>query len=85
MNKPITLNDGTVLTGHVLETENRLFLYIYGGLTLGEVFQAVNDPDKTKKITVGEGDTVTIYKNYKHLCAISEESMGMISAVLKKG
>lgn len=85
MNEPITLNDGTVLTGHVAEASARLFVYVYGDKTLGEVFPLMNDPDKTKKITVGEGDKVTIYKNYKTLCSISKESLGMISVILQKG
>lgn len=84
MNEKLTLNDGTELTGHLLETDSRLFLYIYGGLSIGEVFPLVNDPERTKKITAERyGQTQTV-RGYKNLMSISVESNGMISAALKK-
>lgn len=83
LQESLTLNDGTVLNGHALETETRLFLYIYG-MTMAEVFEQVNDPEKTKKITAeryGEKQTI---RGYKVLISISLETNGMISASLKK-
>ena len=43
MDEKLTLNDGTELTGHMVETDSRLFLYLYG-ITLTEAFELLNDP-----------------------------------------
>ena len=84
MDEKLTLNDGTELTGHAIEANERLFVYIWGK-TLAEVFELLNDPEKTKKITANRyGETQTI-RGYKHLCSVSEETGGMIAASLKKG
>lgn len=84
MNEKLTLNDGTEITGHLIETETRLFLYMYG-ITLAEAFNLLNDPEKTKKIVaVRYGETATV-KGYKKLMSISVERDDMISASLKKG
>ena len=83
MDETLTLNDGTVLTGHLLETETRLFVYVWEK-TLAEAFELLNDPEKTKKIVADRyGETKTV-KGYKHLVSISEETGGMVSASLKK-
>lgn len=83
MDEKLTLNDGTELMGHLLETETRLFVYIWEK-TLAEAFELLNDPEKTKKITANRyGETQTV-KGYKHLVSISEETGGMIAGSLKK-
>ena len=83
MDEKLTLNDGTELTGHLLETETRLFVYVWE-LSLAEAFELLNDPEKTKKIIADRyGETKTV-KGYKHLMSISEETGGMIAGSLKK-
>jgi len=83
MDETLTLNDGTELVGHLLETENRLFVYVWEK-TLAEAFELLNDPERTKKIVAERyGETKTV-KGYKHLVSISEESGGMIAGSLKK-
>lgn len=85
MDEKLTLNDGTELVGHMIETDSRLFVYLYE-ITLAAAFELLNDPEKTKVIKserYGEKQTV---RGYKHLCSVSEEMGGqMISGSLKKG
>ena len=84
MDEKLTLNDGTELEGHLIETDIRLFVYVWNR-SLGDVFALLNDPEKTKKIVeerFGQSKTV---KGYKRLMSISDEGNGMVSASLKKG
>ena len=83
MDEKLILKDGTELHGHQIETEIRLFLYVFDK-TMAEVFELLNDPEKTKIITwnrYGETGKVT---GYKRLMSISDEN-NMICASLKKG
>lgn len=83
MEEKLTLNDGTELQGHAIETEPRLFVYVWGK-TLTEAFELLDDPEKTKKIVAERyGETQTV-RGYKRLMSISDEGNGMISASLKK-
>ena len=84
MDEKLTLNDGTELVGHMLETESRLFVYVWN-LTLAEAFELLNDPEKTKKIVAQRYGETTTVRGYKHLVSISEETGGMIAGSLKKG
>lgn len=79
----LTLNDGTVLNGRLIETETRLFLYIYGK-TMTEVFNLLIDPEKTRVIKEDRNGEKRTVRGYKHLRAISEEMGGMICTVLTK-
>lgn len=83
MDEKLTLNDGTEMTGHLLESGSRLFVYVYE-LTLAEAFEVLNDPERTKKIVAEQYGVKATVRGYKHLVAISEESGGMISASLRK-
>lgn len=79
----LTFADGTETVGRLIETESRLFLYIYG-LTMTEVFNLLIVPENTKTIkweSFGNKGKVT---GYRHLMSVSEETGGMISASLKK-
>ena len=83
MVEELTFNNNQVVEGHAIETDSRLFLYMFN-TTMTEAFNLLNDPENTKKIKAERyGDKVT-YTGYKHLCSISEESNGMISSSLKK-
>lgn len=83
MNEKLILADGTELVGHGIETEARLFLYIYGR-TLGDVFPLLNDPEKTAEIRAERYGEEGRFTGYGHLCSVSEERGGMICAGLKK-
>ena len=83
MEEKLTLNDGTELQGHAIETETRLFVYVWGK-TLTEVFELLNDPEKTKRIIAERYGEMQTFRGYKRLMSISDEGSGMISASLKK-
>ena len=83
MDETLTLNDGTELVGHLLETETRLFVYVWGK-TLAEAFELLIDPERTKKIVADRYGEKTTVRGYKHLMSISEEAGGMIAGSLKK-
>ena len=85
MDGKLILNDGTELVGHMIETDSRLFVYLYE-ITLGEAFELLNDPEKTKVIKGEQYGVKQTIRGYKHLCSVSEEMGGqMISGSLKKG
>lgn len=83
MEEKLTLNDGTELQGHAIETEARLFVYVWGK-TLTEVFELLSDPERTKKIVAERYGETQTFRGYKRLMSISDEGSGMISASLKK-
>lgn len=83
MDETLTLNDGTVLVGHLLETETRLFVYVWEK-TLAEAFELLIDPERTKKIVADRYGVKETVRGYKHLMSISEEAGGMIAGSLKK-
>ena len=82
MDESITLANGRILTGHIVEASGRAFLYLFG-ITLADAFPLLIDPENTVEMTWEQyGNTGTV-TGYNHLTAISEEGGGMISAVLK--
>lgn len=83
MNEAFTLKDGTVVNGHVIESDNILFVYMYG-VAMQDAFNLLIDPGKTEEISAGEGEQRIVYSGYNHLFCIREEGGGMISAGLKK-
>ena len=83
MQEKLILNDGTELSGHAFV--DGLFLYLYlNQNTLTEAFPLLNDPDKTAQVTEDRNGQITEYTGFSHLRSISEESGGMVSAVLRK-
>ena len=83
MNEKLTFNNGTEVQGHQLETETRLFIYLFG-VTLEEAFDLLKVPENTKVIKWERyGQTGTV-RGYKTLMSISVEQSGMIAASLKK-
>ena len=83
MEQKLIFNDGTEVRGHLLESGERLFLYMYGNDMAG-LFALLNNAENVSAIVYeGYGERVTV-RGYNHLCCISEETGGMISAVLKK-
>lgn len=83
MDEKLTLNNGEEVQGHLLETDTRLFLYLYE-ISLADAFALLIEPENTKIIKWERYGTKGTVRGYKHLVSISEESGGMISASLKK-
>ena len=82
MNETLTLNDGTVLNGHALGSEDELFLYVYG-TTLADLYPLISDAEKTAKIQEDRNGDQMIYTGYNYLYSIREERSGMVSAGLR--
>lgn len=78
----ITLNDGTELTGSVIQDENILWLYI-AGETFVSVFNCLSNQDKTRIIKVHEYNVTNKYTGYTHLFSLREEP-GNICAGLER-
>ena len=68
----VTLNDGTVLDGHCIETENALFVYLTG-MTLLEGVVLFSDAEKTSVITEMNHEHEHVYTGYTRLSAASDE------------
>lgn len=82
MNETLTLRDGTQLAGHCIETDGTLWIYLEKA-PLGDLFPALNDPEKTKAIRAERYGAQSEYKGYKHLFCIREEA-DQVSAGLRK-
>ena len=84
MEEQLMLNDGTVIPGHIIQSGDRLILYMYE-IGLQDAFNLLIDPERTKVIKwtrYGEKGTL---RGYKQLMAISVEMGGaMICASLAK-
>ena len=83
MQETLTLNDGTILDGNVIESDERLYVYL-NHTTLTEAFEDLNDPEKTVVIAATQYGEDRTYRGYNHLMAISEEDRGMVSGVLRR-
>lgn len=80
----LTLNDGTVVNGHILEDASGNVIFVYmDKLSLIEGFALLSDADKTKKIVANSYGNEHVYEGYTTLSAISDE-YGNCNAVLKK-
>ncbi len=84
MDEKLTLNDGTVLPGYCIQDGRNLFVYLYS-ITLTDAFALLNDPQKTAEITEDQYEAHRVYSGFDHLSTVSEESGGMVSAVMIKG
>lgn len=84
MDEKLTLNDGTEIVGHIIQSGSRLILYMYE-IGLQDAFDLLIDPERTKVIRwtrYGEKGTL---RGYKQLMSISVERGGaMICASLAK-
>ena len=82
----LTLNDGTVLENSNAHRDGeRLYLYIENGSTMAEVFEQLNDPEKTEKIIKRAPEmNDQIFSGFKKLIVVEDQEIGMITAVLKK-
>ena len=70
----ITLNDGTVLDGRVLEDGEGRMIFVYAdNMSLPEGFQLFNDPAKTSKIVAFNHGATHEYVGYTKITAINSE------------
>ena len=83
MQEKLTLNDGTELEGHAIESNGVLYIYMYN-ITFADVFELLIVPEKTERIDMVRYGNETVFTGYNHLFCLREESGGMISAGLKK-
>ena len=83
MDETLKLNDGTELVGHAIEANERLFVYIWNK-TMAEVFELLNDPEKTKKIVATRYGNETTFRGYKRLMTVNDQGNGIIDSSLKK-
>lgn len=83
MDEALTFGNGKVVNGNGLETETRLFLYLYG-LSFDEVYKLLKSYKNTEAITWKRYSDVGEWTGYKTLMSISVETDGMISASLRR-
>jgi hypothetical protein len=82
MNEKLRFSDETEADGRGLETDSRLFLYIYGK-SLKEVFDLLIDPENTREISWEQSESSRgKWTGYNTLMSVSVEREGMISASL---
>ena len=85
MNETLTLNDGTVLEkSDAHESVDRLFIYVRSGLSMREVFDLLDDPEKTETIVKLQYSQTTVYTGYNRLIALTDEGDGLITATMRK-
>lgn len=82
MKDKIVLNDGTELDGSAVMDDNILWIDAEG-ITFGDLYSALSDPEKTKKISVHEYGVVNKRKGFTHLFYL-REGAGKVSAGLEK-
>ena len=86
MDQKLILNDGTILApAHAFSDGQTLWIYLDGGISLGDAFGLLNDPDKTLTITSDQYGSIERYGNFTDLFCIRRETNGQINAGLKKG
>ena len=80
----LTLNDGTVVNGHILDSGDGIMIFVYlDGKTVVEGVTLFSDPEKTKKITAKRHGEVHVYEGYTELWSVSHE-YGNCNLVMKK-
>ena len=80
----LTLNDGTVLNGHILESgdDREIFVYL-DGMGIAQGVALFSDSDKTCRIVEMNHGTEHIYENYTDLWSASHE-YGNCNLVMRK-
>lgn len=83
MDEKLILANGTEIRGHLIDTGNILFLYMYD-VTMEEMFGLLIEPENVRAIRWERYGQSGEVDGYNHLYTITEERDGMISAGLKK-
>ena len=79
----LTLNDGTVLSGHCIQSDLNLFVYLYG-MSMADGFALFSDPNKTIRIVENNRGNEHVYEGYTELRAINSE-YGNCNMTMRKG
>ena len=80
----LTLNDGTVVNGHILDGGDGQTIFVYlDGMSIYEGVTLFHDPLKTSKITELRYGVEHIYEGYTELYAVNHE-YGNCNIVMKK-
>lgn len=83
----LRMADGTIIqNARVLLSSGTLWFYVENRMTMAEVFEIMNDPEKTREITmVIDEHTEETYEKYTDLyCIRKEDYMVQINGGLKK-
>ena len=81
----LTMNDGTVLNGHILEDGYGQVIFVYlDGMSLMDGFMILSNPAKTARIVANNHEVETVYEGYTQLDAINNQ-FGNCNATLRKG
>lgn len=72
--KTITLNDGTVVNGNILDNGDgiKIFVYLFG-MSLMEGYQLFSNTENVSRIVANEYDNETVYEGYTEIMAINTE------------
>ena len=81
----LRLSDGTELQdSYVALSSDKLFFYIHDGKNMAQVFELMNDPEKTALIQYIGGNSTIEYHDYTVLVSISTGYDGLVTGVLTK-
>ena len=81
----LTLNDGTVLPGTILESGDGRIIFVYlDNLGIERGFQLFIDPGKTSRIVAVSFDHERVYEGFTQLTAINNE-YGNCNITMQKG
>lgn len=81
----LMLNDGTAVTGHILDNGDGRIIFVYlDGMSIIQGFTLFSDPEKTGRIIEKRVDTEKIYEGYTNLTAINTE-YGNCNITMQKG
>lgn len=70
--RTITLNDGTVVDGTILDNNDGVKIFVYlTGKTLAEGYMLMSDNAKTERMTFHEYDIDTVFEGYTEIVAIN--------------
>ena len=78
----IRLNNGRTISGHVQRVGAVLWFYL-DGLTFGEAYQAMSEPEDTRKITASVYGTETAYEGFTELFCLRLEDSGQVTGGLR--
>ena len=79
----ITLNDGTTVTGHCIETGQALFVYL-DGMEIMEGIRLFSNPERTRRLVELNHGVTNTYEGYTKLSAVSSE-FGNCNLVMRRG
>lgn len=83
MDETITLNNGVIINGYVLESDGVIYMYLYE-ISMQNAFNLLIFPQNTVRMVANRNGEVTTIEGYNHLFFVREEYGGMISAGMKK-